>query len=174
MQTILYMAASIDGKTTQNDENVDWVSDSEIERMDNLMKKCGVMLMGRGTYESFGDELPSEQSLMVVMTSSNELLDKKQENVIFVNDTPSNVLNLIESKGFTKVLLAGGEKINSSFLEQDLIDEMRLMIKPIVIGTGKALFSQSENLKKFKLISVEQLDNNVLEVVYKKLTLSTS
>lgn len=169
MQTILYMAISIDGKTTQQNENVDWVTEFDIQRMDKLMNEYGAMLMGSGTYRSFGDELPNNQALMVVMTSDQELLDKKQENVIFVNDKPENVLKLIETKGFDKVLLAGGEELNSTFLAQDLIDEIRLLIEPIVIGTGKSLFKDSKQIKKFNNISVEQFDTGVLEVTYRKI-----
>ena len=50
MKVILYMATSINGKTTGINDNTDWVEESDVQRMDSLMKKCGVMLMGTGTY----------------------------------------------------------------------------------------------------------------------------
>jgi len=163
------MSVSIDGKTTQQRDNVDWVAYDDIKRMDALMKECGIMLMGRATYESFGDELPNEHALMVVMTTDQSLLDKTQKNVLFTNDSPKNVLQIIEQKGYSNVVLAGGNVLNASFLRENLVDELRLIIQPIVIGTGKPLFESSKEVKSFELVDVQNLNGGVLEVRYRKI-----
>lgn len=168
MKTILYMTVSLDGKTTHLDDNVEWVTEADIAKMDSLMMECGVMLMGRGTYESFGDELPNDQALMVVMTSDETLLSKDQQNVLFLHESPVSVLSILSEKGFDQVLLAGGEQLNASFLVADLIDEIRLLVEPIVLGSGKSLFTQSAEIKKFSLAEVIQHQDDVVELVYLK------
>lgn len=165
MKTILYMAISVDGKTTGENEDVSWVTESDIERMDALMMECGVMVMGRGTYESFGDELPNDKALQVVLTSQPELLKRNIDNVVFTDKKPEEVLSTLEEKGFTQVLIAGGEKLNSSLLKSNLIDEIRLIRKPIILGIGKSLFSGMFNTE-LQLIEVQQLNNGSLEVRY--------
>lgn len=159
------MAISVDGKTTGENEDVSWVTESDIERMDALMMECGVMVMGRGTYESFGDELPNDKALQVVLTSQPELLKRNIDNVVFTDKKPEEVLSTLEEKGFTQVLIAGGEKLNSSLLKSNLIDEIRLIRKPIILGIGKSLFSGMFNTE-LQLIEVQQLNNGSLEVRY--------
>jgi len=106
---------------------------------------------------------------MVVMTSDQSLLDKTQKNVLFTNDSPKNVLQIIEQKGYSNVVLAGGNVLNASFLRENLVDELRLIIQPIVIGTGKPLFESSKEVKSFELVDVQNLNGGVLEVRYRKI-----
>lgn len=168
MKTILYMAISLDGKITKNDNDTDWVSDSDIERMDKLMTKAGVMIMGRNTYESFGDDLPNDLAKQVVFTGREDLLNKKQENVVFTNDDPAQVLSQIEKEGYKTAMIAGGGLLNASLLKAGLIDEIRLIVKPLIIGKGKDLFEGVEMDDSFELESVEKLGGGVVELVYKK------
>lgn len=163
MRTILYMAISIDGKTTGLNEDVSWVTEDDIKRMDDCMLECGVMVMGSKTYFSFGDDLPNDKALQVVMTKQNELLEKKMNNVIFTSDEPEQVLSMLNQKGFSKVLLAGGHELNASFLEKNLIDEIWLIKKSIILGEGKSLFAKS-TYKRLKLIERVELSNNTQEL----------
>jgi len=162
------MACSIDGKTTYENDDTNWVESDDIERMDKLMIDCGVMIMGRNTYESFGDELPNDKALQVVLTNNSELLSRKIENVIFTNDNPKMIIENLIKKGFDKSILAGGAETNTAFLKENLIDEIRLIIKPLVIGKGKPLFNEIGEIKNFELVNVETLTNGSLELIYGK------
>jgi len=159
------MAVSIDGKTTGKDDDVSWVTDSDVERMDDFMMQCGVMVMGSKTYESFGEDLPNDKALQVVLTKQDKLLKKKINNVIFTDKEPKEVLSMLEEMGFKQAVLAGGEKLNTSFLGSNLIDEIRLICKPIILGEGKSLFSRSFN-KKLSLIKQIDLSNDSRELHY--------
>jgi dihydrofolate reductase len=160
------MAISVDGRTTGSQGDVSWVEESDIERMDQVMRECGVMIMGSNTYNDFGDDLPNEEALQVVMTSQELLLNKKQENVNFTNQTPTEVLKMIEEKGFSSVLLAGGEQLNTAFAKDGLIDEVRIIIKPLVLGIGKQLFSQLNERLALKLENITRLHNGSVEMQY--------
>ena len=166
MYTILYMTTSIDGKTTRDADNVDWVEVTDIERMDTLMKECGVMMMGSKTYESFGEDLPNDQALQVVLTSNPDYLKLSLENVIFTKGKPREVLEKLDGDGFAKVLLAGGSTLNTSMMNEDLIDEIRLIVKPLVIGKGKPLFNDASEIYKFELRDVIKLKGNSVELRY--------
>lgn len=170
MKVTLYMAISIDGKTTAGTDDVSWVETSDIDRMDTCMEQCGVMVMGRGTYESFGDDLPTEKAWQVVVTNQQVLLTQSSKNVTFTNQSPEEVLKMIEDKGFSEVLLAGGEELNTTFLNKKLIDEIRLIVKPIVIGQGKSLFKQLDGLHRFELVGLTKLENGSTEMKYKART----
>ncbi len=168
MKTILYMAISLNGKITGKDDDTSWVTPEDVERMDTLMTECGVMLMGSKTYQSFGDDLPNDKAYQIVVTNNQELLSKQQDNVTFTNKPLKEILNDIEAKGYKSVLIAGGSELNTSLIQEDLIDEIRLIVKPMILGSGKALFNDFEKYKNFKVVSTEQLPNGSVELTVSK------
>ena len=168
MKTILYMATSITGKTTSGDNDTSWVQESDVERMDAEMTRCGAMIMGKSTYDSFGDDLPLGKALLVVMTHDKDLLAKKQDGLIFTDSSPKEVLNMLEGKDFQEVMLAGGESLNTTFLSENLVNEIRIIVKPLVIGQGKSLFNVSKNIS-LKLLSNTPLASNSIELAYEVL-----
>ena len=101
MKVILYIATSINGMITKGKDDSDWVTDTDWGEFEKLLLDCGNMLMGRRTYEAWGDEFPVENVLNVVMTSNKKLLKKKApKNVAFTNKRPKEVLDLMEQKGY--------------------------------------------------------------------------
>lgn len=111
--------------------------------MNSLMETCGTMIMGSNTYASFEDGLPNKLALQVVLTSNEILLSTKLKNVIFTNESIADVIEKLKIKGCENILIEGGGKINTSLLNENFIDEMRIIIKPIVIGTiGKNIFDE--------------------------------
>jgi dihydrofolate reductase len=168
MKKILYMAVSLDGRTTFNDDDTSWVEPADIERMDALMIQCGVMLMGRKTYESFGNDLPTDQALQVVLTRNKALLSKKQENVWFTDDSCEKIFAELEAKGFESVMIAGGCNLNTELLRNNMIDEIRLIIKPVILGSGKSLFDGDFALQHWTQIKYETLPDGAIECRFVK------
>ncbi len=168
MKTILYMAISIDGKITTSNGDTSWVESPDIERMDSQMIKCRAMMMGSKTYKSFGDDLPNDKALQVIITNDSKLLSLNIHNVLFTNKPLVEVLNQLKSKGFESILLAGGGELNTSMINLDLIDEIRLIVKPIVLGKGKMLFNEVNGIKRFKFIKSENLTNGAIELSFEK------
>lgn len=89
------MATSITGKITSDKDDTSWVQETDVERMDAEMTRCGVMVMGKATYESFGDDLPIGKALLVVMTHNKDLLAKKQDGLIFTDSSPKELLTIL-------------------------------------------------------------------------------
>lgn len=169
MKTILYMTTSITGKTTSGLADTTWVEESDVDRMDTEMTRCGVMIMGKTTYVSFGEDLPLGKALLVVMTHDKDLLARNQKGLIFTDSSPREVLNMLTGKGYREVMLAGGESLNSAFLGDNLVDEIRIIVKPMIIGQGKSLFDVSKDVK-LKLLENNLLDNGSIELSYEVLT----
>lgn len=163
------MTMSINGKITKDQDDTDWVGDADVERMDNLMRECGVMMMGLRTFERFEGDYPNDEALLVVLTCQPKYLKTEIENVIFTDDTPMEVLGMLAKKGYSQVMLAGGSKLGTSMLRDDLIDEIRLMVNPLVIGHGKPLFGDINLVRQFKLRSVHELEEGIVELIYEKI-----
>ncbi len=160
------MATSLTRNTTSGAHDTSWVEGLAVERMDAEMIRCGVMIMGKGTYESFGADLPLGKALLIVMTHDQRLLTKKQDGLIFTDKNPKDVLTMIQEMGYQDALLAGGETLNSAFLKEKLISEMRIIMEPLVIGHGKSLFNIDGVLQEATLTNVEKLDKGVVELTY--------
>lgn len=168
MKNILYMTISLDGKTTRMDDDTSWVNDSDIARMDSLMMESRVMVMGSNTYRSFGGELPNDKALLVVFTQNEDLLRMDINNVRFTSEDPKKVLELLNREGFEKIMIAGGSELNTYLLTNGLIDEVRLIVKPIVIGSGKSLFNDLPEIVNLKLVSSVQMEEGSIELRYVK------
>jgi len=106
--------------------------------------------------------------LQVIFTNNKDLLNKKVDNVLFTNDSFEKVFKELEQEGFKEIVIGGGSELNTSLIKKDLIDEIRVIIKPIVIGKGKSLFGEIGEIKKFKVNSVEKLPYGSIEISYVK------
>jgi len=168
MKIILYVAISINGLITKGKDDSDWVTETDWKEFDRLMKDCGIMVMGKRTYEIFGDDFPCEGAVNVVMTSRSGLLNKKTpEDVIFTDKSPKEVVKMAEEKGFKKLMLIGGMKLITSFFKKDLVDEIWLSIHPLLIGNGKTIMEKIDYDKKLKLLGVKELDEDLVQLRYK-------
>ncbi len=164
------MAISINGLITKGEDDSDWVAETDWKEFDSLMRDCGIIVMGRRTYEVFGDDFPCEGAVNVVMTSNSELLNQKTpDDVIFTDKSPQEVIKMAEEKGFEKLMLIGGMKLNTSFFKEDLIDEIWLSVHPLLIGEGKMIMEEMSYEKKLKLLGVKELDEDLVQLRYEVL-----
>lgn len=167
MKVILYMATSINGCITKGDNDSDWVSDIDWKEFNKLKNDSGVMVMGSKTYEQFGNDFPQEGALNVVMTHDPSLLREDLKGALFTGKSPKEVLKMLEEKGFSQIMLIGGMKLNTSFLKDNLIDEIWVDIHPLLIGEGKAIFEQIKLFHDLKLLECKQLDGDQILLKYK-------
>jgi dihydrofolate reductase len=92
--------------------------------------------------------------------------DLTHEKVTFINDTPEEFLR--EMKTDKDIWLLGGSKINTSFLEADLIDEYIISIVPVIIGKGIPLFAMSDYETQLKYMKTEALNSGIVNLHYRK------
>ena len=65
------------------------------------------------------------------------------------------------------IILAGGSILNTSFLEQNLVDEIYLDVEPTVMGKGIPLFQNKDFEKKLEFISSKNISKNEIQLHYK-------
>jgi dihydrofolate reductase len=122
------------------------------------------LLLGRVTYQGFADAWPSRTGEFadkfnsmpkyVVSTTLNTL---EWNNSHLINgDVASEVPKLKEQFGGDVVVHGSGQLVNS-LKERDLVDEYRLMVFPVVLGTGKRLFADGGDLVPLKLADTRQV-----------------
>lgn len=72
----------------------------------------------------------------------------------------------IKEQAGKDILIFGSPSVSQLLMEEDLIDDCRICINPVIFGKGIPLFTRSEELKKLKLISTRQFPNGELALHY--------
>jgi dihydrofolate reductase len=148
-------------------------ADGDKFKMDELLA-ADAQLLGRRTYEGFARAWPSiedEAGFADKMNSMPKFVVSK--TLKFADWTNSTVLDgdLVTDVGGLKerfagnILVAGSRQLVQGLLGHDLVDELRLMVFPVTLGSGKRLFEDGSELRRFELVRAAQLaDVAVLEL----------
>jgi dihydrofolate reductase len=130
---------------------------------DELMA-ADAQLLGRVTYEGFAKAWPTmegtgafgeKMNSMPKFVVSKTLTSADWENsTILSRDLADEVAKLKEQ--FDNILVAGSAQLAQGLLAADLVDELRLMVFPVVLGSGKRLFADQGDLRRFELVESQQ------------------
>jgi dihydrofolate reductase len=126
-------------------------------KLDELMN-AEVQLLGRVTYEGFAAAWPSREGPFAdklnndpKVVVSTTLTDPSWQNTTVVSDhVPEEIAKLKEDTAGT-ILVAGSATLVATLLEADLVDELRLMVFPTILGRGKRAFPDGIDRLKFRL-----------------------
>jgi dihydrofolate reductase len=133
-------------------------------------------LIGRRTYEDFAAVWPTmpadnpftkvmnESTKHVVSTTLREPLDWANSKLID-GDAATAVAALKAEAGPDLVILGSGELVRS-LMDEDLIDEYRLLIHPLVLGEGIKLFTDDQDFKKLQLADAKPTTTGVIIASY--------
>jgi dihydrofolate reductase len=140
------------------------------------LQSSDVQLLGRVTYEEFAGAWPAmreaagefgeKMNAMPKVVVSSTLKDPEWENTtVIAEDIPDAVARLKEQYP-GDVLVAGSAKLVDLLREHDLVDEYRLMVHPVVLGSGKRLFADSSAVSDLRLVESRNVGPDVLLLVY--------
>ena len=132
------------------------------------------LLLGRKTYEGFAEAWPSREGEFAdlfnsmpkyVVSSTLQQPEWTNSTVVEPEDLIGKVSRLRdESDG--DVVVHGSARLAQTLIEHDLVDELRLMVFPVVLGTGKRLFGDPGEKKKLRLIDSKAVGDGVLILTY--------
>ena len=163
MDVILLMATTLDGMIARDsDQLVDWTGKADKKYFVQVTRAAGAMIMGSKTYDTIGFPLPGR--LNIVMTRNKERVSN-DENLIYTDGAPAEILKGLEQKGYEQVTLIGGAMVNSLFAKENLITEVHLTLVPKLFGTGLSLFSHELDMT-LDLREYRELDKGHLLMIY--------
>jgi dihydrofolate reductase len=170
MEVILYMATTINGFIANESDDTDFTSEIEWDNFKEMIKNVGNMIIGRRTYEIMrdGGEFKNLENIYTLVISRNVNLELTTNNNLIVK-TPKEALTILEKKGFTKALVAGGGTLNASFMAENLINEIYIHIEHTVFGKGIQLFKDKDFEADLKLLGTKKLSDNEIQLHYKVL-----
>lgn len=164
MKLILYMAQTLNGYIAKENNETPW-SEEEWKSFSNYVNKIDNLIIGRRTYEIMRKSKEFEKigdPVIVVLSKKQGL---KTKNIFFVKSA-KKAISLLEEKGFKESLVAGGSKTNTSFIKENLIDEIILDIEPFIFGKGINLFSEENFEIKLTLVDTQKISDNLIQLHY--------
>ena len=78
---------------------------------------------------------------------------------------PEEVSRLKRQPG-QDILVAGSRELVHTLLQHDLIDEYRLMVHPVVLGSGKRLFPDGSDMKVLRLVDTRTFSSGIVLLSY--------
>ena len=169
---------SLDGVVESPDKwHFPYFNDQMGNAIGAAMAASDAMLMGRVLYEEWAafwpnqdpDENPVAARMngvrkYVVSTTLEEPLE--WQNSTLIGDNVAEEISRLKEQPGKDISISGSPTLVRSLLQEDLLDELRLMVHPIVVGSGKRLFEDGVDQKALELLDSETFSTGVLYLTY--------
>jgi dihydrofolate reductase len=131
------------------------------------------LLLGRKTYEGFADAWPSREgefadkfNNMPKYVVSSTLKDPEWNNsTVIGSDLPAEVSRL-KGELDGDIVVHGSAQLAQALMDEGLVDELRLMVFPVVLGTGKRLFGDTSDKQPLRLADSKIVGDGVAILTY--------
>ncbi|HET8926177.1 MAG TPA: dihydrofolate reductase family protein [Candidatus Acidoferrum sp.] len=170
----LHVVSSLDGFIAKKDNSVSWMDSSDVyergvtdDGAEGVLQAIDCYVLGSRTYEhALQLGWPYGDTPTVVMT--NRELRSTRKNVEFYSGDPKRLVGEVLAPRYGNIWLVGGAMLGQSFLRLGLVDEIRLMIAPVLLGDGLHLYGDSGTEQKWHLKNVVAYKNGFVELSYRR------
>ena len=139
-------------------------------KVDELME-AEVHLLGRVTYEGFAAAWPSREGEFADRLNSDKkvvvsttLTDPEWQNTTVIAGDVAAQIAKLKAGTDGAILVAGSGTLVGTLLEHDLVDELRLMVFPTILGRGKRLFPDGIDRRKLRLVEARTIGPDGVQV----------
>jgi dihydrofolate reductase len=176
-KVIMFNLITLDGYFSGPNGDISWhqVDDEFNEYSIQQLHSCGGLIFGRVTYQLMASYWPTKQAkendpmVAELMNSlpkyvfSNTLNTLDWNHAQLMQGEARNEVKSLKQQPGKDLYIFGSATLSATFIKNELIDEYRLMVNPIVLGSGISLFKNHGEMLKMKLISTKSFKNgNVL------------
>jgi dihydrofolate reductase len=154
-----------------------WGAQPDDDELDDYfvaaLRRAGTHIMGRATYESMAAHWPvSSDPAAPVMNDIPKVVFSETlasadwpESRIARGDTAEEIARLKAEPG-DEIVAHGGVSFVQSLTRLGVVDEFRLYVYPVAIGSGRSLFAGVEGLRPLRLVSSKAFASGVVELLY--------
>ncbi|MGO4175958.1 dihydrofolate reductase family protein [Bosea sp. TAF32] len=167
-----YIATSLDGMITAEDNSLDWLfkyDDMNLGEHDyrTFLKRTRTVVMGRGTYEFIaGDSSPWSYGDKRVIVVTSRPIDNPKGPLEVRSDVDA-VIRELRGLDDGDVWMLGGGQLQMAFLERGALDEIEIYVIPEMLGGGRPLFPLSGFRASPTLISAQAIDKGCVRLHYR-------
>lgn len=134
------------------------------------MQNSDAMLLGRRTYADFAvywSAVPADDPIGQFMNNQakyvvSATLDKAEwRNSTLIKGNVAQELTQLKQQPGQNITIVGSGTLVQSLLEADLVDELELMLCPVVLGVGKRLFKEGMSTRTMSVLEVKAFDTGM-------------
>jgi dihydrofolate reductase len=133
------------------------------------------LLLGRVTYEGFADAWPKRDgefadkfNSMPKYVVSSTLSDPEWTNSTVLQGDLGEEVAKLKERHEGDIVVHGSARLAQELLDRDLVDELRLMVYPVVLGQGKRVFGETSDKKTLRLADSKVVGDGVLILTYER------
>jgi len=141
-------------------------------KVDETMQ-ADAQLLGRVTYEGFAEAWPSRDgefadrfNSMPKYVVSSTLKDPEWTNTTVLDGDVKDAVTKLKGAIDGNIVVHGSRQLAQTLLDLDLVDEIRLMVFPVVLGDGKRFFGETSGKKTMRLTDHQVVGDGVAIMVY--------
>ena len=130
-------------------------------------------LLGRRSYEFFGarwqprsGELADRLNNIPKYIVSSTLDDPKWNNSTILKGNVVTEVSKLKQGLDGEIVVPASYQLGRTLIEHDLVDELRLVVFPVVLGAGERLFGQTSNKKPMRLVDIKTIGDGLALLTY--------
>ncbi len=127
------------------------------------------LLWGRRTFEFLAERWPSRTGALADRLNSmpkyvvsSTLEDPNWNNTTVLKGDAVDEVSKLKQKLDGEIVVAGSIRLIRALMEHDLVDELRLLVYPVVLGAGERLFGETSDKKPVRLLGTRTVDDLAL------------
>lgn len=171
---------SLDGVTESPDQwQFDHFDADMMVAMGAYIDAEDTVLMGRVTYQEWAPYWPTSNdepyashinntAKYVVSTTLDKVAWGKWNNVTLIKSGLAGEIARLKRQPGKNIGISGSPTLVRSLLQDGLLDELTLMVHPVIVGRGKRLFSEGSGLKRLQLVYSKATRTGVMILTYHK------
>jgi dihydrofolate reductase len=141
------------------------------------LQEAEAQLLGRVTYEGFAAAWPqmedeagfaTKMNAMPKYVVSSTLERADWQNTTILSGDPADSVATLKEEVDGVILVAGSATLVKSLIEHDLVDELRLMVFPVLLGQGKRLFPEGESKHRLQLAEAKTVGDGISLLRYER------
>ena len=150
--------------------------DGDKFKLDEL-RGAEAQLLGRVTYEGFAAAWPSmedeagfaeKMNSMPKYVFSDTLGDAEWSNSTILSGDFAGAIGKLKQEVDGTILVAGSARLVQGLIEHDLLDELRLMVFPVLLGSGKRLFDETSRDHRLRLTESGTVGEGIATLVFER------
>ncbi len=181
-KVILFNLITLDGFFEGPNHSIDWhnVDEEFNEFADAQLKTIGAIFFGRNTYQGMASWWPTPMAMEsdpVIAKTMNEIskyvfsttLSPAQvtwQNTTLIKDNGAQEVAKLKQQPGKDLFIFGSSDLAVSLMQLDLVDEFRILVNPIILGSGKLLFNGIGEPYKLKLTNTRTFQNGNVLLTY--------
>jgi dihydrofolate reductase len=136
-------------------------------------RRAEAWLLGRRSYEFFGarwrprsGELADRLNSMPKYVVSSTLNDPEWENSTVLDGDPVSEVAKLKEELDGEIVVPASYQLGRTLIEHDLVDELRLVVFPVVLGAGERLFGETADKKPMRLLDARTVGDGLAYLTY--------